>query len=290
MWFKKKKPWVRWYSVDRGVAELSPWFPAKQLKRPWRMNALREQGGRNREEKKCPALKAQRMWHRLTEEMHGRRMETPEGFTHAVTCPAMSSIMDSGYILPLPADVLIQTHGDGHNFEWRSQTLFSSIDAFVKAHPPEQTTGVRETFQSKSLDWTIKLELPWRVQAHPDVVFLQMPISYHKEDRFSVPTGIVDPKYSYEINLQLFWHKIEKGEYLMEAGTPLCQWIPMHRDFVSMQGWDVIIETANQEDQENNEIMDYQRKKQFLESSTLNERIDNHAQVLAMNKNKERFE
>ena len=128
------------------------------------------------------------------------------------------------------------------------------------------------------------------MQAHPDVVFLQMPISYHKEDRFSVPTGIVDPKYSYEINLQLFWHKIEKGEYLMEAGTPLCQWIPMHRDFVSMQGWDVIIETANQEDQENNEIMDYQRKKQFLESSTLNERIANHAQVLAMNKNKERFE
>ena len=50
MWFKKKKPWVRWYSVDRGVAELSPWFPAKQLKRPWRMNALKEQGGRNREE------------------------------------------------------------------------------------------------------------------------------------------------------------------------------------------------------------------------------------------------
>ena len=44
MWFKKKKPWVRWYSVDRGVAELSPWFPAKQLKRPWRMNALKEQG------------------------------------------------------------------------------------------------------------------------------------------------------------------------------------------------------------------------------------------------------
>ena len=36
--------------------------------------------------------------------------------------------------------------------------------------------------------------------------------------------------------------------------------------------------------------MDYQRKKQFLESSTLSERIDNHAQVLAMNKNKERFE
>ena len=64
----------------------------------------------------------------------------------------------------------------------------------------------------------------------------------------------------------------------------------MHRDFVSMQGWDVVIETANEEDQNNNEIMDYQRKKQFLESSTLNQRIDNHAQVLAMNKNKERFE
>ena len=31
--FKKKKPWVRWYSVDAGVADLHPWFPARKLHR-----------------------------------------------------------------------------------------------------------------------------------------------------------------------------------------------------------------------------------------------------------------
>ena len=42
----------------------------------------------------------------------------------------------------------------------------------------------------------------------------------------------------------------------------------MHRDFVSMQGWDVVNETANQEDQNKKEIIEYQRNKQYLKSST----------------------
>ena len=290
MIFKKKKPWVRFYSIDPGVAELQPWVPAAKLHRKWRTQALKEGASK---EKRCPYLRVTKLWERMTAEMRGED-NTPELYEHAVTCPALRDVMDSGYVLKCPADILIKTDGTGVNFEWISQMKFCtsiSPGKYVTAHIPQQTEGMRHLIdQNKDvLDWTIKLELPWRVQAHPDLVFIQMPIPYWDEDRFSPPTGVVDPSYSYEINLQLFWHKIEEGEYLIKAGTPLCQWVPVHRSFLSNRNIDFHCETANEADFENNAIMEYQRHKSFMEMETLKERIISHKAILALNKNIKRF-
>ena len=290
MIFKKKKPWVRFYSIDPGVAELQPWVPAAKLHRKWRTAALKEGASK---EKRCPYLRVTKLWERMTAEMRGDD-NTPELYEHAVTCPALRDVMDSGYVLKCPADILIKTDGTGVNFEWISQMKFCtqiSPGKYVTAHIPQQTEGMRHLVdQNKDvLDWTIKLELPWRVQAHPDLVFIQMPIPYWDEDRFSPPTGVVDPSYSYEINLQLFWHKIEEGEYLIKAGTPLCQWVPVHRDFLRMKGWDVVIEEANADDFENNELMEYQKHRHFMEFQSLKDRIKTHKLILSLNKNIKRF-
>jgi len=286
----KKKLWVRFYSVDPGVAELQPWFPARKLHRKWRTDALKLTADKS---KRCPYLKVKHMWEKANAELR-RENYNPPSPGHAVTCPAITSIMDSGYVLPCPADILIKIGDNAIDFEWLSQGLFNVTvgnPRFVTGHIPQQTEGMRHLVdQTKDvLDTTIKLELPWRVQAHPDVVFIQMPIPYWDEDRFTPPTGVVDPSYSYEINLQLFWHKLDPGEYLIKAGTPLCQWVPVHRDFLKMKGWNIVVESANDEDFANNQIMEYQRRMHFLESSNLKERIKNHKAILALNKNIKRF-
>lgn len=290
MIFKKKKPWVRFYSVDPGVADLQPWTHASKLHRKWRTDAIK---AGNDKEKRCPYLRVKKLWDRMSAELNGQE-SIPELYSHAVTCPALKDVMDSGYILHAPADILIKTDGTGVNFEWISQMRFctqTGSGKYVSAHIPQQTEGVRELVdQTKDvLDWTIKLELPWRVQAHPDLVFMQMPIPYWDEDRFTPPVGVVDPAYSYEINLQLFWHKIEEGEYLIKAGTPLCQWVPMRRDYLNKRNIDFYCETANEADFENNAIMEYQRHKSFMEMETLKERINSHRLILALNKNIKRF-
>ena len=290
MIFKKKKPWVRFYSVDPGVAELQPWIPAAKLHRKWRTEALKNSASK---EKRCPVMRVTKLWERLSAELNGDE-SIPELYEHAVTCPALRDVMDSGYVLKCPADILINTDGTGVNFQWMSQMRFCTQTGpgkYVSAHIPQQTEGIRQLVdqQKDVLDWTIKLELPWRVQAHPDLVFIQMPIPYWDEDRFSPPTGVVDPSYSYEINLQLFWHKIEEGEYLIKAGTPLCQWVPVHRSYLSNRNIDFHCETANEADFENNAIMEYQRHKSFMEMETLRERIMSHKAILALNKNIKRF-
>ena len=283
--FKKKNKWIRFYSLDTGVVELHPIFPARRLKRKWWKDALKKEQAK--EEKKCPALKASALWNRM---MNLDSPDAPDSlWSHAATCPALDAIMDSGYIIPAPADFIIQLDGSG-NFEWRSETLFYG-GRYVTAHIPEQTEGMSNLVnqQKDVLEYTIKMKLPWRVQAHKDIVFIQQNIAYWDEERFSVPTGIVAPQYSYEINCQLFWHITEPGEYLIKAGTPLVQWIPIHRDILNSKGVDVMIETANADDLHNNEVMEYNRRKNFTENTTLSERIKAQADILKLNKNIERF-
>ena len=117
---------------------------------------------------------------------------------------------------------------------------------------------------------------------------------YYEDDRFTIATGIVDPAYSYEVNMQIFWHAQtepgEEKEYIIEAGTPLAQWIPFHRKYLENNEIDVIIEDANDEDRRNNKMMDYNRYMHFTELTSLGERIDRQKQILDLNKNKERFD
>ena len=283
--FKKKNKWIRFYSLDTGVAALHPLFPAKKLRRKWRSEALKREHAK--EEKKCPALKAKVLWQRL-QDMDSTG--APDGlWSHAATCPALDGVMDTGYIIPAPADFIIHIDGSG-NFEWRSETLFYG-GRYLTAHIPDQTEGMRNLVnqQKDVLDYTIKMELPWRVQAHKDIVFIQQNIAYWDEERFSVPNGIVDPLYSYEINLQLFWHMTEPGDYMVKACTPLVQWLTVHRDILASKGVDVVIETANADDIDNNDIMEYNRRKNFTENTTLSGRIKTQSDLLKLNKNIERF-
>ncbi len=285
--FNRKKKWIRFYSMQPGVAELHPVFPATKLKRKWRKEALTSQAKRDEiTMKQCPAKKAAAVWETLATKI------PPVNFwSHAVTCPALHSIMDNGYILPCPADFVIKLDGTG-NFEWKSTIQFYG-DRYVSAHIPEQTQGMRNLVshnQNKDvLDYVIKMETPWRIQAHKDIVFIQIPVTYWEEDRFSIATGVVDPQYSYEVNMQIFWHKTEPGEYIIKAGTPLAQWIPVHRDFLTSKAFNVAIETANKDDLDNNEIMEYNRGKDLFGNTTLGERISTQAEILKLNKNNERF-
>ena len=289
--FKKKKKWIRFYSLHEGVSHMNPWLPAKTIKRKWKTEALKKYYGKD---SKCPAMRIKNLWDHHKKKLEGDE-SIPDGlFNHAVTCPALTTLFETGWVMTAPADFLIKQDGTGEDFGWLSQILFDSGGpTYITAHAPEQTEGMRDLVNplaENTSETVIKLELPWRIQAHPDIVFIQMPIPYWDEKRFSIPTGIVDPSYSYEVNLQMFWHATEDGEYLVKAGTPLALWIPFERSQLNNDTYDVTIEEANDEDRKNNRIMDYNRYMNFTEMTTLKERIINQKKVLSLNKNKERFE
>jgi len=275
---KFQKPWIRFYSMDPGVAEFFPLYPSKKLKRKWRVDVVKEQAKKRSE---CPVMALKETFDNLKMQDNGIK-------EHAATCPALTAIMDSGWILPAPADFAIRPKEDG-TFQWVTRQLFVG-GKYVTSHIERQTDGMRDLVNKgmPTLGQVVKLETPWRVQAHPDVVILQIPVSYHEDMRFSAPYGIVDPQYSYEINVQLFWHAME-GDHIVKAGTPLCQWIPIPRKWLDSSEFDIVVETANEHDYKCEQMMDYLKTKSFIENTTLDERIKDHAKINSLNKNLERF-
>ena len=166
--FKKKKPWVRFYSMQPGVAQLNPWIPASKIKRKWTKDAIQKYYSK---EVKCPAMKIKNLWEHYNFKLnHEDQHDKYDGlFQHAVTCPAIQKLFHTGWCVVAPADFLLKTHGDGKDFGWLAQIMFDTGGpTYVKAHVPEQTEGMRDFVAPapyKVLDTTVKLELPWRVQA-----------------------------------------------------------------------------------------------------------------------------
>ena len=59
--------------------------------------------------------------------------------------------------------------------------------------------------------------------------------------------------------------------------------------YSATKGVDVVIESANDDDFHNNEVMEYNRRKNFIENTSLSERIKTQSDLLKLNKNIERF-
>ena len=98
--FKKKKKWVRFYSLTPGVKDLQPWIPAVKLKRKWQIDAIKKHSTK---ENKCPVLKLNRVWDYYQNRLQGGgEDEKIEGlFAHAATCPALSDLFRSGWVMTL---------------------------------------------------------------------------------------------------------------------------------------------------------------------------------------------
>lgn len=214
---KRKKPFVRFYSMEPGVADLYPVYPATHLKREW------------------------------------MQTETPKEYAHlgeTRLCPGIRLLTGAGWILQAPADFKIKTNGDGMSWEWTSSTLFDTgpdtEKGYIASHPPSQTVPVLDDV-NKSLSSIIKIDTPWRLEASEDIMLLQLPVPYNNESRFTVQPGLIDPAYTHNLNVQLVWHVLN-GEEWVTAGTPLVHYIPVQRDYFSAAHFDYIIDSANDND------------------------------------------
>ena len=175
--FKKKepKPWVRFYSLEPGLAECYPVKPTSSIKRAWQEKESKD--------KKCPVQRSQ----------------------NSSNCPAINQISRMGWVVVAPMDFIIITNGDGGSFTWETPSRFSRQTNYISKHGPEQSIPLIDSPRD-TLAQIIKVETPWRLTSSDDVVLLQQHVHWNNEDRFTAVTGIFDPRYSMQVNVQLQWH------------------------------------------------------------------------------------
>jgi len=245
-WFKKKS-YIRFYSNYEGVVDLFPVVRSSFLKR------------------KC-----------LDKSLY------PEDVLPTSNCPGIRKITSAGFVISAPADFEITTNGDGVSFSWTEPMIFdkgyAGTESYINSHNIHQTlpTLNNEDLFLKSI---VKIETPWRVEVSDDIVFLQMPVTYNNESRFEAAVGIMDPRYSHTVNIQIYW-KVLDGKTLIKAGTPLCQYIPINRKELGLSGIDVEINHATERDRKKERSYNYAANCVFLHKDSLSSRLTRAQQIL----------
>jgi len=215
--FFKKKQFIRFYTLEPGVAKLYPIQKSRLVKRDW--------------------LKS--------------KQEVDTNTKRSQNCPGIQKIINSGYILTAPADFIIKTNGDGTSVYWEESYQFNKCGqiseyAYINTHNQSQTEPLLND-KNNTLKTVIKVETPWRVEASNNIILLIMPVAYNNEDRFEAATGFLDPSYMHVLNVQLYWKKLD-DEILIRAGTPLCQILPIDKKILQDSTYTVTVEEATSTD------------------------------------------
>lgn len=142
----------------------------------------------------------------------------------AKRCLPMLDAMTLGWVVPLQADVQINTNDDLSVF--RAETVNSSPWPIVERHSYDQV---------KSSKWTaykqdpIKFINHWIIKTKPGWSCLIQAIPNELSNDFKCLTAVVDTdKYFNPINFPAIWLTPNADIYL-KAGTPLVQVIPFKR-------------------------------------------------------------
>lgn len=247
--FRKTRPLIRFYCLTPGVKEIFPIYPSSQLKRKFHSADVQDSG---------PSIKF---------------------------CPGIRKISGTGWIVPAPADFVITPHENGIGFDYiepfRFQTGMENPNyhRYIHSHGPDQTMPLLDD-DSNDLKSVVKVETPWRVETSEDIVLLQLPVSYNNEGRFKSASGVLDTKYGYNINIQLFWNKDSK-ETLVRAGTPLCQLIPISRKHLQNSFYDVKIENAEPEDYVKERAFIYATNCVIMKTDTLSSRLRRTSAIMS---------
>lgn len=243
---KKSASFVDFYSIQTGVADVFPIVRASSIKRNYQDATY---ANTDAETKNCPGIKY---------------------------------ITSAGWIVPAPADFVIKTNGDGVSLEWHETYRFSKGDHGMESYISTHTSSQSEPLISnpeETLKTVVKVETPWRLSTSDDLVLLQLPVTYNNESRFQAATGILDPRYSHYINVQLFWKEMN-GSTTISAGTPLCQLIPISRKTLNLSTIDVTIRDADSDDLQKEKAFNYANNCVILSNDSLSSRLSRTMSIL----------
>jgi hypothetical protein len=191
-------------------------------------------------------------------------------------CPAVHNIMNTGFIMYAPADFKVHTNGDEDTILFSSSKIMPYAD-YVTTHNEEVAQWLIRNPSHYIFPKVVKVNTPWRVICDNDIVFIQTPVSFNSENRFSAVMGLVDPMMSHELNVQLFWH-IKEGDITIKAGTPLCQYIPISRSL--LYSLDYIIDDLTAKDIKMEDEYLYLRSTMFPETSDFQTRVSRMMKII----------
>lgn len=138
-------------------------------------------------------------------------------------CAGFIDLYRHGFIIPLWCDLNI-TIGKKGTADYAYQ--FSDRVSSMSVHPVKQ----RGNFLPDTEWQHLKLLVPWYAKCDEEVSFMYCGADYNMEsaDRWTVAQGIVEYKYQFSLNANLFFQRRDEAYTIqIPAGTPIAHVIPL---------------------------------------------------------------
>lgn len=135
-------------------------------------------------------------------------------------CPPFLDAMTTGWIIPLCADIQIETNDDASGLTWK-HNFYKPV---IESHTHEQVKGNPEEPKPP-----MKFLNYWMVKVPKGYSVLFIPPLNRPDPRFECIAGYVDCDQYFEYINFPFFFKQPNFTGIIEAGTPLVQVIPVKR-------------------------------------------------------------
>lgn len=130
-----------------------------------------------------------------------------------------------GFVIPLPYDIHVLVPDDFVNIQlgWDNNCAFQPIDQ----HHPAQIGAPNPPFGGVT---PLKFINPWRIKVPEGYSVLFMPMVNRLDLPYSCFSGLVDcDNFATTVNFPFVWTGLP-GDYLLPAGSPMIQVVPIRRD------------------------------------------------------------
>ena len=140
--------------------------------------------------------------------------------SHIFRCSGIGDLYKTGYVVRAWHDFSVQATEHKMSVKTPSDHL-DSIAVDIQHAEGIAKFLPRKPGASRNI---IKCNTPWHVIA--PCKFLMLPVAYADKTDFESCIGILEPSTSTEINVQLYWNKLDEIG-TVKAGTPLCHLVPL---------------------------------------------------------------
>ena len=168
-----------------------------------------------------PAYKYAPNWFKNMPTDHADQRSLIPTLRTAKLCPSFHEVFQDGFILPAPCDIYLSYKDDGWAWKTSNHNIAIEIhdnDQMVKYLPDD--AGVKQVF---------KLLYPYEIIVPKGYSIRQIPMAYDFNKDWYVGYGQFDADKLPEVAIQIFYIS-DQEEILIEAGTPLCYYVPFKRE------------------------------------------------------------
>ena len=217
-----EKPKIEWICLSSGVDKIMPVIKASEYKPSWIKRAaedFKKEGSITKQVRKGEQVYVDPAFEKFK----------PEETRHTSKCPALQLFHNSGYIIRLHQDVIVDVAPDGNNFVVKSpeqQQQQQQHMRIITAHMEQSMYPFFENWPKDTMKKILKFNLPWAARIPKVYKLLQIHPFYQDDFRFTACSGILEPHLGHAAvgTIPVFWHNTS-GETLIKAGTPLAQYI-----------------------------------------------------------------